>query len=155
MRSIELISIVESSLSDVWTAWTTEDGLNGFFAEKNRVELAIGGAYELGVHSWSPELIRSRPTGVLAYVPERMLAFEWNQFPQGLSLDGGSTWVVVEFKEMDDELCEVSLTHLGWNEGADWETCYQYFLSFWPKVLQRFERYMCVGEIDWSTISRS
>lgn len=156
MRSIELISIVETGLSEVWDAWTTESGVRGFLASECSVELSIGGPYKLLLESWAPELVRSsEASSVLAFVPERILSFSWNHMPEGLAVGGMKTWVVMEFNEMDDELCEVTLTHLGWGTGPEWETAYQYFNVFWSKVLERFERSVRIGHIDWETVSSS
>jgi len=154
MRSIECNSIVETSLSAAWDAWTTNEGVRTFFAPDSNVELSIGGSYELyfDIHA----ALGSRGSEgmrIQSYVPERMLAFDWNNPPSIPSIRNEKTWVVLEFSEMDDELTEVNLTHLGWGEGPAWDEAYQYFMVAWPKVLSRFERSMRLGEIDWDSVS--
>ena len=156
MRSIEFSSIVEASLSTVWNAWTTNEGVRGFFAPGSNIDLSIGGAYELYFDLEAEEGFRgTEGMKVQTFVEERILAFDWNNPPSIPLLRNEKTWVVLEFIEMDDELCEVTLTHSGLGEGSDWEVVFQYFVSVWPKVLQRFERAMCVGDIDWDTVTTS
>ena len=146
MRSIEFSSIVEASLTEVWHAWTHDEGVRGFFAPDSKIELCIGGAYELYFDLDAAEGSRgSEGMKIQTYVPERILAFDWNQPPSMPSLRHEKTWVVIEFTEMDDELCEVTLTHMGFLEGPEWEAAYQYFMLAWPKILKRFERAMCLG----------
>jgi D-arabinose 1-dehydrogenase-like Zn-dependent alcohol dehydrogenase len=49
--------------------------------------------------------------------------FTWNvppQFPE-IRNHEHKTWVVVELEEVDDILTRVSLSHLGWLEGEQWD----------------------------------
>ena len=154
MKNIEFSSIVEASLSDVWQAWTTTDGVRGFFAPDARIELKIGGAFELYFDSQAESGCKgTEGMKIQTYVPERILAFDWCNPPEFGSLRHEKTWVVVEFSELDEELSEVTLTHLGWGEGAEWEAVHAYFCGAWAKVLKRFERTMRVGAIDWDSVS--
>ena len=155
MRTIEYISMVEASLSDVWNAWTTDEGVRTFFAPDSDIELRIGGKYELYFDPEAPEGLRgSEGMKIQSYVPERMLAFDWTQPPSIPELRGVKTWVVVEFREMDDELCEIALTHLGFGEdSALWDQAYTYFQNAWSTVLSRFERSMRIGAIDWDLLT--
>jgi uncharacterized protein YndB with AHSA1/START domain len=152
MRSIEYISIVEASLSDVWDAWTTNAGVQTFFAPESDIDLRIGGQYELYFDLDAPPGDRgSEGMKVQSYIPERMLAFDWNQPASIPDLRNIKTWVVVEFREMDDELSEITLTHLGFGEGSTtWNQAYEYFQNAWKKVLLRFERSVRIGAIDWN-----
>lgn len=38
---------VDAPVSDVWEAWTTREGVASFFAPDCRIELEVGGAYEM------------------------------------------------------------------------------------------------------------
>lgn len=152
MKNIELSSIVEASLSDVWQAWTTTEGVQGFFAPEAKIELKVGGAFELYFDTKAEMGCRgTEGMRIQTYVPERILAFDWCNPPQFNDIQQRKTWVVLEFSELDDELCEVTLTHLGWGEGPDWEDVHEFFCSAWEKVLRRFERNMRMGAIDWET----
>ena len=156
MRSIEYISMVEASLDHVWEAWTTDEGVRTFFAPDSSIELRIGGNYELYFDPDAPEGSRgSEGMKVQSYIPERMLAFDWNHPPSMPELRNIKTWVVVEFREMDDELCEVTLTHLGFGEDSvQWDEAYAYFRNAWSLVLARFERSVRMGAVDWDTLAK-
>ena len=154
MRTIEYNNMVEASLGDVWDAWTTDEGVRTFFAPDSRIELRIGGAYELYFDPGAPEGLRgSEGMKIQSYIPERMLAFDWNHPPSIPELRDVKTWVVVEFREMDEELCEITLTHLGFvDDSALWDQSYAYFQNAWNTVLTRFERSMRIGAIDWNLL---
>ena len=156
MKNIELSSIVEASLSDVWQAWTTTEGVQGFFAPEAKIELKVGGAFELYFDTKAEAGCKgTEGMRIQTYVPERILAFDWCSPPQFSTIRQKKTWVVLEFAELDDELCEVTLMHLGWGEGPEWEAAHEYFCSAWEKVLRRFERNMRIGAIDWDTVEVS
>jgi uncharacterized protein YndB with AHSA1/START domain len=150
MKFIEKSCIVDASLESVWQAWTTSEGAEAFFAPKADIELAIGGKYELLFDLDSPEGLRgSEGMKIQSFIPERMLAFDWNAPPSMPDVRSQKTWVVLEFIELDEELCEATLFHLGWGEGKEWDEAYAYFERAWSIVLSRFEKCMRVGPIDW------
>ena len=39
--------VVPASLKEVWDAWTTTEGVKTFFSSEAKIELAIGGSYEI------------------------------------------------------------------------------------------------------------
>jgi uncharacterized protein YndB with AHSA1/START domain len=44
----------------------------------------------------------------------------------------------------------VRLSHLGWQEGAEWDRVYEYFESAWWTVLTRLRERFAHGPIDWA-----
>lgn len=150
MRSIEYSCIVEANLAEVWEAWTTNEGVQTFFAPQSKVELKIGGDYELYFQPESKEGQRgSEGMKIQSYLPERMLAFDWNSPPQFGDYRGKKTWVVIEVVELDDDLCEVTLNHCGFGEGQVWDEIHDYFCKAWKLVLHRLERSFRIGAVDW------
>ncbi len=129
---------VSASLADVWHAWTTAEGMATFFAPQANIELRMGGAYEPFIKPDAPEGSRGcEGCKVLAFVPLEMLSFEWNAPPSvpGLRDKQIRSYVVLRFAPVGENEVRVSLAHLGFGEGPDWEKCYEYFSAAWPKVL--------------------
>jgi uncharacterized protein YndB with AHSA1/START domain len=143
---------VPASLTQVWQAWTTEEGTKSFFAPQGRIDLTPGGVYEM-LFDLEAEPGEQGGEGmvVLAVQPERMLSFTWNAPPHLPSVRGQMTHVVVRLSPMDLKNTWVTLRHDGWGEGAEWEEAFQYFSRVWeavvlPRLRYRFE----MGAVDWS-----
>jgi len=152
-KRIEKEVVVKATLAEVWHAWTTEEGVRTFFAPAAKVELRIGGAYEMYFVPDAPAGQRGgEGLKVLSYLPMEMLSFDWSFPPSIPSLRdaGARTWVVVTFAAAGPGQVRVRLTHLGWREGEDWERGYAYFQHAWDTVLARLERRFASGPIDWS-----
>jgi uncharacterized protein YndB with AHSA1/START domain len=149
-RTIRKDITVTAPVSAVWEAWTTHEGVTTFFARQANVELSIGGRYEM---LFDPEAPIGSQGGeglrILSYLPEEMLSFEWNAPPRFHNVRGQRTWVVVQFKPEQGGSTKVTLTHLGWKEGEEWDQVYDYFLRAWDVVLGRLAYRFSTGPIDW------
>ena len=143
---------VDATTAQVWQAWTTEAGLQTFFAPAANVELRPGGLYEILFFPDEEEGRRgAEGTRLLSYVPQRMLSFQWNAPPQYPQARWEHTWVVVELAAAGEGKTDVTLTHLGFGEGEEWEQVYQYFDRAWDVVLQRLALSFSAGPMDWDS----
>jgi len=146
---------VNASIEEVWKAWTTNEGATMFFAPRVRIELTVGGRYELFFDLHAPRGSRGgEGCRVLSFLPMEMLSFEWNAPPQFAEVRRQQmrkhTWVVLQFYPLAKDQTRVRLTHLGWREGDEWEKVFQYFLRAWDIVLGRLERLFSTEKpIDW------
>jgi uncharacterized protein YndB with AHSA1/START domain len=146
---------VNAPIEEVWNAWTKSDGATRFFAPRARIELAVGGSYELFFDLEAPKGSQgSEGCRVLSFLPLEMLSFEWNAPPEFLRVRKEQmkkhAWVVVQFCPVAREQTRVRLTHLGWREGEEFEKVFQYFLRAWDIVLGRLEQMFSTGKpIDW------
>lgn len=137
-RKIVKTVTVFSEVESVWQRWTTHEGLLAFFGEDNRIELTPGGPYEIFFDMESPIGLRgSEGCKVLSFIPNKMVSFTWNAPPKFAKARSSDyhTWVVVEFESVCDNFTKVTLTHMGWPEGEDWDGVYIYFNEAWDKVL--------------------
>ncbi len=141
---IELEVDVAAPIAKVWQAWTTRDGLRSFFGEDNKVELRIGGPFEIYMSMQAPEGKRgSEGCAVLSYLPEEMLSFSWNAPPKFEHARARRTWVVVQLTAVGRDQTRVRVVHLGFDEQraanpehvAEWNEVEQYFRRAWPMVL--------------------
>lgn len=141
---------VAATVDEVWTAWTTATGVKTFFAPDATVELAVNGKYEL---YFDP----SQPTGqkgsegcrILSFVPGEMLSFSWNAPPSMPLIRTERTWVVLHFQANGEKQTRVSLIHLGWQVGEEWQKALQYFDKAWNLVLGRLQYRFQKGPLDW------
>jgi uncharacterized protein YndB with AHSA1/START domain len=155
---LRLEALVPASLADVWRCWSTPEGAQTFFAPHVEIELALHGRLEVW---WSPDA----PPGqrgaeelrVLAFVPERMLAFEWSAPPQFARARAERTFVVVELEPLEGKGTRVVLHHVGFAEearkrpelAAEWREVREYFQGAWPTVLAALEQRFRSGPLDW------
>ena len=143
---------VPASIEEVWNAWTTTEGVKTFFSSEAKVNLAIGGEYEIYFNLKAPEGLRgSEGCKVLSYLPMEMLSFEWNSPPDFGELRGQHTRVVLQFQEIESGKAKVILSHLGWGKGKDWDRLYDYFDKAWSYVLDNLLNRFTEGPISWSS----
>ncbi|MHB1294077.1 MAG: SRPBCC family protein [Anaerolineae bacterium] len=149
-RALVRQALVPASPREVWKAWTTADGAMTFFAPRATVRLQPGGPYEMLFDLDAPEGSRgTEGLHVLCYLPEEMLAFEWNAPPHLSEVRREPTWVVVQLAPRGANTV-VTLTHLGWGSGAAWDDALAYFERAWSLVLARLVYRFTVGPIDWA-----
>ncbi len=147
-RIVRVEGDVNAPVSQVWRVFTTTEGAEEFFAQKANIKLAIGGPYEI---QFDPNDERSGTKGlkILSYAPEEMISFQWNAPPQLPEVRNGGTWVVVEMHPIDAYRTQVSITHLGWKKGPEWDQAYAHFQRGWSELMNRLEKRFTDGPIDW------
>ncbi len=135
--------IVDAPLDMIWWKWTTHEGLRTFFGEDNRMELRVGGPFEIYFSMDQPPGIRgSEGCKVISYLPKEMFSFSWNAPPQFSDIRSGDhhTWVVVKLEPVNANRTKVTISHLGWLDGGDWNKVYDYFDKAWVAVLDWLEK---------------
>jgi uncharacterized protein YndB with AHSA1/START domain len=126
---------VEASPEAIWELWTTEQGLT-FFAPASRIDLRPGGRYEVYFLPDAPEGQRgSEGTTILGFQTERMLTITWALPPYMPEVRPHLTSLTIEIVPVTDSRTNVTITHIGWGEGGEWDDAYAYFQQNWPMVL--------------------
>jgi len=148
-RSVRIDGTVNAPVAEVWRVWTTSAGAEEFFAQKANIHLAIGGPYEI---QFDPNDERSGTKGlkILSYAPEEMISFQWNAPPQMPEVRNGGMWVVVQMRPEGATRTHVTVTHLGWKEGPEWDEAYVHFQQGWGELMQRLRQRFDKGPIDWN-----
>lgn len=134
---------VNCSVKTVWQKWTTHDGLKTFFGADNKIELQMGGAFEIYFLMDNPYGLRgSEACKIISYLPEKMLSFSWNappHFPE-IRNHAHKTWVVVLFHAVDENNTMIEINHLGWIDDRGFDEVFDYFNHAWQVVLTNFEK---------------
>jgi uncharacterized protein YndB with AHSA1/START domain len=135
---------IRAPIEAVWNAWTTADGL-AFLSPKSNIELRIGGPYEWFLHLEADENGKRGGEGshILAYLPNRMIAFSWTFPPAVPELRNADerTQVIVLLDETDGQV-HVKLYAHGWQEGEPWQRGWEYFDRAWGQVLDRMKSHL-------------
>ena len=142
---------VPTSLDSAWEAWTTTEGVKTFFASSAKVELRVGGPFEMYFNTDAPKGSQgSEDCHILSYLPMQMLSFEWNAPPSFGELRDKRTQVILMFDRVDAAHTKVTFTQLGWGEGEKWDELYAYFDKAWSYVLGNFSKRYTEGPVDWT-----
>jgi uncharacterized protein YndB with AHSA1/START domain len=155
-RQIRVDVTVAATPQQVWPLWTTNEGVQSFFAPGSNIELRVGGLYEI---FFAP----SAPVGrqgadsmrLLAVEPHRRLLFTWNA-PETLPyVRAQRTVVSVDLSPVGSDSTRVTLRHMGWGSGPEWDEAIAYFESAWNGfVMPSFKRRMERGPIDWKAVPK-
>ncbi len=159
LKPVECDVLISATREQVWQAWTTDEGIQLFFAPDSKVELTISGPFEMYFAPEAPEGQRgSEGCRILTYSPQRMLSFSWNAPPSLPNARQHHTWIVLW---LDDDAAaadadspssprtRVRLKQMGFAElaaahpehAAEFEQARDYFNRVWPHVLTSLQRH--------------
>lgn len=143
-RAITGEVVLDAPVSDVWAAWTTKEGIKSFFAPDCKIELRVGGPFEMFfLLDGEPGQRGGEGVTFLAIQPEKMLSFTWNAPPHLPHARSQFTHVVLRFSEVGGDRTRLTLTHDGWGDGGEWDEAFAYFEHAWleavlPNLVKRF-----------------
>lgn len=131
-NSIQVETVVDAPIAEVWKVWTTEEGLRSFFAPEVNMRLEVGGPFEIYFNPTAPEGTRgSEGSTILAFENESMLSFTWNAPPHMPEIRKHMTHVTVHFESLAGNQTKVTLEHDGWGRSDDWRKARDYFGKAW------------------------
>jgi len=142
-RQIVVEQAFSASPATLWNCWTRE---MGWLVDRARIELRIGGPYELLFDLDQPVGLQgSEGCRILSFLPQRMLSFTWNAPPSLPNTRSHYTWVVLEFLS-EGAQTRLRLTHTGWpeewTEESSWPATFAYFDRAWPRVFKALEKFL-------------
>ncbi len=146
---------VEIPVEKAYEAWTTEQGINSFFAPGCEVELKLYGNYHIYFFPDAPKGSRGAEDEIIiSHQKNKMFSFTWGAPPSLPDIrENQKTVVLLRFEEIDQNRSRLTFIQSGWGYGEDWDKCYQYFVSAWGKVvLARFKYFVENGPVDWNDL---
>jgi len=150
-RALDKEVVVAATLDQAWEAWTTREGITGFFAPDARIEARVGGPFQVYFDpGGAPGMKGADDMRVMAVQPKKMLSFDWNAPPSLPEARAQRTFVVVRFEALGDKSTKVTLHHTGWGDGGEWDKAYAYFDRAWSNVLGNMKRRFDSGPQDWA-----
>jgi uncharacterized protein YndB with AHSA1/START domain len=149
-RAVSEKVTVKANVDDVWKAWTTTDGIKSFFAPDAKVELKVDGPFQVYINPFAePGLKGADDMKIIGFQEKKMLTFTWNAPPSLPEARKQRTVVIVRLVSRGDVLTDVTLHHVGWGEGGEWDKAYDYFAKSWPNVLKNLQKRFDTGPVDW------
>ena len=150
-RSLDKETFVAASVDDVWTAWTTREGIISFFAPDAQIDARVGGAFHIYFNPLGqPGAKGADDMRFMALQPKKMLSFDWNAPPHLPNARQQRTFVVVRISPVSDKETRVTLHHTGWGDGDEWDKTYAYFDRAWTGVLANLKKRFETGPYDWT-----
>ena len=150
-RAIDKTVEVNASVDDVWDAWTTRAGIVSFFAPDAKIEPRVGGAFEVYIDPEAPPGSRGADDmRFMALQPKRMLSFTWNAPPHLPEARAQRTLVILRLQPVGDKQTRVTLHHVGWGDGGEWDQAYAYFDKAWGGLLANLRKRFDQGPQDWT-----
>lgn len=121
----------------VWHAVTDQRELATWFGRDARVELRVGGPYEILFLMDNPPGLQGREGNtVLSFEPEQFLEFSWNAPPDFGRLRDIRTRARIELEEAESSAgTAVTLTHDKWGPEPEWAAVRTYFDRAWDHVI--------------------
>ena len=151
-RAINEKITVKANVDDVWKAWTTTEGIKTFFAPDAKVELRVDGPFQIYINPFGePGMKGADDMKIIGFQDKKMLSFTWNAPPSLPEARKQRSVVIVRFISRGDALTDVTLHHVGWGEGGEWDKAFDYFSKSWPNVLKNLQKRFDTGPVDWKS----
>ncbi len=151
-RTIHKEVVVNAPVAAAWSAWATSEGIQSFFAPEAIVEARPGGAFSVHMNPYAkPGMKGADDMKVIGVQENRMISFTWNAPPHLPEARAQRTVVIVRTRPEGDNRTRVTLTHVGWGDGGEWDKAYQYFDGAWTGVMAQLEKRFAEGKpYDWT-----
>jgi len=150
-RALDKEVVIAADADAAWAAWTTREGIVGFFAPDAEIEPRVGGAFHIFINPLAPPGAKGADEmRFMALQPKTMLSFDWNAPPHLAQARAQRTFVVVRLEPVDAGHTRVRLHHTGWGDGGEWDEAYAYFDRAWGVVLGNLKKRFDSGPMDWT-----
>ena len=149
-RAIDVSVLVAAPVEQVYGAWTTSDGIKTFFAPDAHVELRVDGPFQIYINPYGgPGMKGADDMRVIGFQENRMLSFTWNAPPSLPEARKQRTIVILRFQP-EGAGTRLTLHHVGWGDGGEWDKAFDYFSKAWPNVLGGLQERFVSGPTDWT-----
>ncbi len=142
-KALKFELTIPGKLDDVWTAFTTTEGLNTWLWQDCSVELRPGG-------DWIARFPGGSIGGgtIVSFQARKQVvihAMAPDKFP---TVRATGTTATFEFAAVGQQT-RVTLTQTGWQEGKEWDEAYEYLATGNAQLLEQFHYRFANGPIAW------
>jgi uncharacterized protein YndB with AHSA1/START domain len=134
-----------ASLDEVWTAFTTSQGLSTWLTPGAVVDLRKGG-------EWTAHFPGGATGGgtIVDFTPKSEIVMTANAPPTFPQVKAERTLATWHFRAVGDKLTALTLRQTGWKEGEEWDNAYEYLARGNAQLLDTLFRRFQNGPIDWN-----
>jgi len=145
--------VLSAPSDDVWTLWTTTDGLSSWVAPIAAIDPVAGGVFETSYDA-SARLgdagnIRNR---VIAILPEHMIVLQIDQAPPGFPHAEAARELItqIDVERLSASETRVRVVMSGFGEGAAFDALLAFFERGNAFTLETLARRISDGPTDWT-----
>lgn len=153
-RVQQLMTVVNAPVSNVWAAFTTDDGFKRWAVPVTHITLGNDGmiesSYQISSKIGDPENIRNR---IVAFLPQRLLILQNAHVPKGAPFDPvliATLRTIIMLEPIDATHTRVTEAQVGYGTGPGYDTMYERFRSGNAYSLQQLAQSFITGPIDWA-----
>ena len=123
---------IDADIDDVWSAFTTNNGLRTWMAPLVEIELAVGGKMKA---NYNPKGKIGDPTTIentiLSFDPKRMLSLKATKFPKGFPFEDAAktAWSVFYFSKLPSSRTKITVVGLGYTNDQQSQKMRSFFAS--------------------------
>jgi uncharacterized protein YndB with AHSA1/START domain len=130
-RELRTEVVVDAPLDAVWAAFTTKEGMESWAVRKAEMDFRVGGRMRT---NYNPAATPDGPGWIVHHIltvdPKRMFSGRFdapaNALPAAKRAAEG-TWTVTYFDALSPDRTKVTLAHLGFGTGPEWDEAYEFF----------------------------
>ena len=131
---------VNAPLEKVWWGWTTDKGVQSFFAADSKIDFRVGGNYNVSLYN--KDFQSPTQKTILSFIPFQRFIFEYPIPDKFQSIRNQKTEIIVEFIYRATNETDVKLTQLGWGKNGEWDAAYDYFQQTWLLVMTDMQTHL-------------
>jgi uncharacterized protein YndB with AHSA1/START domain len=141
-KALKFEVLIPGKIADVWTAFTTTEGLNTWLWKDCTVDLRAGGGWTVHFPGSTGggtivSLKDGRQVVIHAMAPEK--------FPE---VRRAGTTATFDFEPAGDQT-RVTLTQTGWKQGKEWDDAYDYLANGNAQLLGQLHVRFAKGPLKW------
>jgi uncharacterized protein YndB with AHSA1/START domain len=152
-RIQQISVVVDAPPTEVWKAFTTDEGFTRWAVPVAHITLGNDGmmesSYKLSSKIGDPDNIKNL---IVAYLPEKLLVIRNIHVPKGAPFDPvliGTLRTVISFEPMDGGKTRVTEAQIGYGDGPGYASMYQHFRDGNAEELQSLAQSFVTGPVDW------
>jgi uncharacterized protein YndB with AHSA1/START domain len=153
-RVLQIMTVVNAPLDDVWKAFTTDNGFRRWAVPVTHITLGNDGmmesSYELTSKIGDPDNIKNK---IIAYLPEKLIVLQNSHVPKGAPFDPvliASIRTIITFEPVDAAHTRVTEAQVGYGEGAGYDDMYKHFRDGNAYALHTLAQSFITGPVDWA-----
>ncbi|MEM7311287.1 MAG: SRPBCC domain-containing protein [Planctomycetota bacterium] len=138
--------LIDAPLSEVWRAYTTEEGYTAWAAPKARIDLRVGGTI---LTQYAPDAeigdAGTNTLHILNYVPERLLTLKAevaDNWPEVMKQDGDKLTNVILFEALSPTQTKVESYGVGYGTSPEYEQLLTFFLKANRQLYGELKRHL-------------
>jgi uncharacterized protein YndB with AHSA1/START domain len=136
---------VPASLDEVWSAFTTSEGLSTWLTPGAVVDLRKGG-------EWTAHFPGGATGGgtIIDFTSKMKIVMSAKAPPMFPHVAAERTTAIWTFESLGEKETRVKLRQTGWKEGEEWDKAYDYLATGNAQLLDTLRRRFENGPIDWN-----